>query len=275
MRVEKIINNNIVMVTIDGAEAIITGRGLGFKKKPGDFINETEIEKIFKIENSKISNKLIELLEDTPEENLFITEKIVQYTEKELDKKLDKLIYILLTDHITLAINRAKESIFLPNPMIWEIKNIYRDEFQIGLKALEIIKESTNVELQEDEAAFIALHIVNASLGEEIYSTMNITILTKDILKIIRNNFKIKLNEESLTYIRLVTHLKFFCQRIFRREQIIEDDEGLYEVLSIRYEKSTKVVEKISKYIKKQFDYQCTKQELIYLILHIEKIRKE
>lgn len=273
MRVIKVINNNIIMADINGNEAIVMGRGLGFKRKADEKISAELAEKIFKLDNPKINDKVKELLEDITEEVFFITQDIVDYAEEILDKKLDKLVYVLLTDHISLALNRAKENISLPNPMLWEIKNIYKDEYKIGLKALEMIEKETGMKLEEDEAAFIALHIVNASLGEEIYNTMNITLLTRDILKIIKLHFKIDFDENSLTYIRLVTHLKFFCQRIFRREMFGQSDD-LFDIVSVKYKEAYVCVEKIQKYIKKQFNYECTHQELTYLILHIQRISK-
>ena len=273
MKVLKVINNNIIMADLNGDEAIVMGRGLGFKKKTGDEVLEEFVEKVFKLDNPKINDKVKELLEDISQEVFFITQDIVTYAEKTLDKKLDKLVYVLLTDHISLALNRAKENISLPNPMLWEIKNIYRDEYKVGIKALEIIKKETNIMLEEDEAAFIALHIVNASLGEEIYNTMNITLLTRDILKIIKLHFKLEFDENSLTYIRLVTHLKFFSQRIFKRELFGESDD-LFDIVSVKYKEAYACVAKIKKYIKKQFNYDCTNQELTYLILHIQRVSK-
>lgn len=133
----------------------------------------------------------------------------------------------------------------------------------------------TTILEEGQEAAFIALHIVNASLGEEMYNTMNITILTKNILKIIKNHFLIEFNEDSLDYIRLVTHLKFFSQRLFKREQVVNEDEDLYEILKDKYPKENECVEKIRKFIEREFNYCIIMQEKIYLIMHIKKVTKK
>lgn len=54
--------------------------------------------------------------------------------------------------------------------MLWEIKRFYKQEYSIGTKALEIIKDDFEVSLPKDEAASIALHIVNAELNEDMPS---------------------------------------------------------------------------------------------------------
>lgn len=276
MIIQKIVNNNVV-ITIDNKrlEFVVMGRGIGFKKKTGDLLDNDKVEKVFKLDNPQTKVKLKELLESVEPVYFEITEKIVKDAEKILDKKLSELIYVLLTDHIAFAVEREKQNISLSNPMLWEIKNLYKDEFKIGLWALDLIKEEVGTNLKEDEAAFIALHIVNASLDSDMNNTMNITILTKDILKIIEEYFKVKFNEESLDYIRLVTHLKFFSQRILKREQIDIDEEELYNLFIKKYEKQNKCIDKISKYILRQFNYELTKQEKIYLLLHILRVTKE
>lgn len=272
MIINKILNNNVVTVLINGEEAVVMGRGIGFRKKSGDFIEDRQVEKIFKMQNEKSNEKFKELMLQTPPEYLSITKEIVNIAENELKVELGEFIYILLTDHLYFAVMREKENIRIDNPMALEIKNLYKKEFKIGMKALDIVEKYTGVRLSDDEATFIALHILNAALNEEISNTMNITVLTNKILNIIKKYFAIEFDEDSLDYTRLITHLKFFAQRIFKREQNTDDDVELYEIISKRYSEERKCVDKIEKYIKKQFSYTLTKQEIIYLIMHIRKI---
>lgn len=272
MIINKILNNNVVTVLINGEEAVVMGRGIGFRKKSGDFIEDRQVEKIFKMQNEKSNEKFKELMLQTPPEYLSITKEIVNIAENELKVELGEFIYILLTDHLYFAVMREKENIRIDNPMALEIKNLYKKEFKIGMKALDIVEKYTGVRLSDDEATFIALHVLNAALNEEISNTMNITVLTNKILNIIKKYFAIEFDEDSLDYTRLITHLKFFAQRIFKREQNTDDDVELYEIISKRYSEERKCVDKIEKYIKKQFSYTLTKQEIIYLIMHIRKI---
>lgn len=274
MVINKILNNNVVTVLINGEEAVVMGRGIGFQKKSGDFIEDGQVEKIFKMQNEKSNEKFKELMLQTPPEYLNITKEIVNIAEDELKVELGEFIYILLTDHLYFAVMREKENIRIDNPMALEIKNLYKKEFKIGIKALDIVEQYTGVRLSDDEATFVALHVLNAALNEEISNTMNITVLTNKILNIIKKYFDIEFDEDSLDYTRLITHLKFFAQRIFKREQNTEEDVELYEIISKRYSEERKCVDKIGKYIKKQFSYTLTKQEIIYLIMHIRKISK-
>lgn len=94
-----------------------------------------------------------------------------------------------------------------------------------------MVKNKTGVSLPEDEAGFIALHIVNAELNEEMPNIINITKVMQEILSIVKYHFKIEFSEESLHYYRFVTHLKFFAQRLFNGTHMESQDDFLLETV--------------------------------------------
>ena len=59
--------------------------------------------------------------------------------------------------------------------MRWEIQRYYPDEYAVGLQAAQIIREALSVSFAEDEAAFMALHFVNAETGIEIGQMYEVT----------------------------------------------------------------------------------------------------
>lgn len=212
MKIEKVLNNNVVTV-LDASqnELVIMGRGIAFKKHTGDIIDEDKIEKVFSLDNKEVSQKLMTLLSDIPIEYVECSDEVIRYAETVLGEKLHDSVYISLTDHIHFAIDRHRQGLQLKNALLWEIKRMYRKEFSIGLKALQIIEDRLGVLLPEDECAFIAMHLVNAQLNGEMRETVSITNIVKDISNIVRRSFLIELDEESLSYYRFLTHLKFFC----------------------------------------------------------------
>lgn len=274
MRIDKILNNNVITsINENDEEVIIMGKGIAFNKRCGDIVIKDKIEKVFVLSNPNMNRKFIELISKIPLEYTVLSEKIISYARKELDKTLNENIYISLTDHIYNAIQRQKSGIVVTNGLIWETKRLYKEEYKIGLKALEMISDQFDIRLPEDEATFIALHIVNANLNEEIPILMDITKIIQEILNIVKYNFNIEFDEESLSYYRFITHLKFFAQRLFNNKIIVEDnDNELYEIVKEKYKEAYKCVNKIRKYILKDYNYDLTKEEMLYLIIHIEKL---
>lgn len=48
MNIERIINNNVVSARdLEGREVVIMGKGIGFKRKPGNIVPEDLIERYF------------------------------------------------------------------------------------------------------------------------------------------------------------------------------------------------------------------------------------
>lgn len=105
------------------------------------------------------NDKLEQLLSRIPEVHFTISEKIITYAEQKMGTKLNEHIHIVLTDHLSFAIERTKEGIYITNKLLQEINALYPTEFQIGLWAINHIKEVCEVDMPEDEAAFIALHL--------------------------------------------------------------------------------------------------------------------
>ena len=276
MVIEKILNNNaVVSLSNEQSEIIVMGKGIAFGKKRGELIDDDRIEKVFTLKNGDLTNKLKQLIEEIPIEYMAVSEDIIKFTKLQLGKSLNDTIYISLTDHIHYAVERFKKGLIIKNGLLWEIKNLYKEEFQIGLEALKTIEQAFGVGLPEDEAAFIALHIVNAELNEDIGNIMAMTEIVQEILKIVKYHFLIEFEEESLNYYRFITHLKFFAQRLVNKE-FYEDDrqDDLFQIVKTRYTDSYGCALKIKEFINKKYRYIITQDEMMYLTIHIERVVK-
>ncbi len=276
MIIDKIINNNIVSSFDDkGKEVVVMGRGLGFQCKPGQKIDETRIEKVFRMENDKEQERFRSVLADISMENIQICSEIIAYAKTVIPNKLSKNIYITLMDHINFAIARQKEGLHFTNALRWEIKKFYHPEYTVGLKAVELVKQRTGIDLSEDEAASIALHFVNAELGTEMPNTIDITKLIQNVLKIITYHFQINIIEDSLNYERFLTHLKFFSQRVVTNRYNHGEEEEFYEIIRKQYPDSYECAGKIKAYVEKEYKVPLPEEEMIYLTIHITRILKD
>ena len=273
MRIEKVINNNIVSAFDDtGREIVVMGRGLGFGVRPGQPVNEDKIEKEFRIKSRDTADQLKELLADMPLERAQISADIISYAKSSLNLKLNQSIYVTLTDHINFAIDRFEKGINLQNALLWDIKRFYPREFNLGLYALRLIKERLDVELPEDEAGYIALHFVNAEYGTNIKDAFRFPNQLKDILQITSDELGIVLDERTLHYERFVTHLKFLLQRVYRRELLPNEENELAELMRTKYPKEYACSCKIAEYIEKNADCKLSGEEVMYLAIHIRRV---
>ena len=272
MEISKVLNNNVAVVIENNEEKIVMGRGICFKKKTGDTIEPETIDKVFYLHNQEVLSRFKELVVDIPLEYLEIGEEIMDEARLSLGKALNDNIYISMVDHIYTAVVRAKDDILVKNALLWDIQRFYKEEYQIGKKALEIIEKKTGVLLPNDEAGFIALHIVNGQLDEDVHDMYEITKIMQEIENIVRYHFKIEFNEESAYYYRFITHLKFFAQRLVEHKKQNKQEDDLLEVVQVKYANAYQCVEKIAIYIKNQYNYELYDEEKLYLTIQIHRV---
>lgn len=278
MKIKKILNNNVVVSQNEKKEEIIVlGCGIAFKKKIGDDIVETLIEKIFITPDKNDKKKLTMLLDEIPLEYIQITDKVIKYTESKFNKKVNDIIYISLADHIYRAVEGYVNNGEIFNGLLWDIKRLYPNEFEVGLYALSVIKEVVKIEMPEDEAAFIATHIVNAQLNEKIPTIFNLTKLVNEMINIIKYNLFLEIDENLNTYNRFINHLKFLGQKILK--QSIGDNnsnnDDIFIMVAEKYPREKECVEKIGEFLEKKYNYFLQIDEMLFLIIHIVKIENE
>jgi len=278
MLIKRLINNNIVVVDRDdGKEIIVVGKGIGFKKKPGDYVESSKIEKSYHMIDDETSLRFQELLQSVPMKYVLLSDEMIRYIRQVYDKELSDTLYISIIDHISSALTRYEKGIHLKNPMVWDIKKLYAQEYNIGLELLEIIKVETGIELPTDEAGFLSLHIVNAQLEAGMDTVMDITEIIHNILNIVKYQFKIDFDEDSLNYYRFVTHLKFFAQRLLTKQKTGLESEGNEELIELIKEKYTRAYEvtfNIEDYLNQTFGYIMNEDERLYLTIHIARLVK-
>lgn len=275
MKIKKVVNNNIV-ISDDSSdkEVVVMGRGIGFQKKIGEAIDESMIEKVY-IDSDELSvSKLTQLLSEIPLEHIQVANEIISFAKVSLGQKLSDKIYLTLSDHINYAIERVNEGIPIKNELLWEIKRFYNHHYLIGREALSMIQNKLGVTLPEDEAGFIALHIVNAELDmDKVSQIAEMTEVIQNILNIIKYHFNIELDEYSLNYERLITHLKFFAQRLFTDVSLDKEDDSFIFMLKEKYKEEYECTLKVRDYILKEYGRDLQENELIYLTIHIRRVR--
>lgn len=274
MIIEKIYNNNVVLVkdTTSNKQLILTGCGIGFQKKVGQLADETKIEKKFIAEDESFKNNISKLALEVDENVFKASSAIVEYTESKLKTDLYDYIYVALTDHISFALKRYKENIEIKNELLYEIRRIHKAEFEIGLWALEYINREFDVNLPEDEAAFIAMHIVNANYNENTSESFLMTKIVKEILNIIRYFYSIEFNQNEMNYERFLTHLKFFAKRLIKNENKRNSKNELLEIIKEKYNESYECANKIKIFIEEHYEYVVSEDEMLYLIIHINRV---
>ena len=272
MKILKVFNNNsVAAISDDLGDIILTGSGIGFQKKAGDLVDETKIEKTYLFKDDQ-KKRFEQSIAEVPADYYEIAHKIVSKAVKDLKVDFSGEIFIAISDHLSFAVKRKKENIYLPNIILNETKIIYKEEYKVGLWALDYIENKIGIRLDEDEAGYLALHLVNFSLSNNANNAMKIVTLTKEVLNLIKKTMKVELEEDSIGYTRISTHLKFLAERIFRDDasSVVDTTSDIREMLK-EDARLALCINRIVKLIKERYNYDLSPDEQTYLCIHIKK----
>ncbi len=276
MKIDKILNNNaVICIDDDGKERIAMGRGLAFGQKAGMTVDESRIEKVFVLKSNEVTARFQSLIQDISVDDILLTEKIISHAKTRCKKELDDSIYITLTDHLNGALERVRNNIDVKNPLTSAIKSFYPDEFQLGLDAVEIIKQETGIVFSLDECAFITMHFVTAELGDGTPEFSSILTFVQDISSFIRERLMNEVDETSASWQRMLTHLSFFAQRIMTGKDRPEKEALLYDSVSKAFPNAMVCVEQLAEFVQERYQYTVGDDEKTYLMIHVNRLQME
>lgn len=268
--IERKINNNVVYASDGPNKMIVVGKGLGFNAVRGKEIDKAAVEKIFLPAGNLNISELEAFLSNVSIEDVKLAERITKTGEKELNKEINSVFLIPLIDHINFAVKRYHENLNLVSPIEWEIKKFYPREYKIGRLALNIIQEERGIRLPDSEAAFIALHFVNAQFDKEtLATTIEFTEIINSILQIVKYFLRIEIDEDSFIYNRFLTHLRYYLMRRKTGEFVEVGNQDLFDTILTKFPKELECANKIAEFLFKQYGWETPAEEKMYLTIHI------
>ncbi|HGS8689317.1 TPA: PRD domain-containing protein [Enterococcus faecalis] len=274
MKIKKVLNQNAVLVLDEGQEKVAVGKGVGFNKTKNDVLSRQLVERMFVMEPEGLK-KLQVLLSQIEDKYFLASEEIIQHAETVLGEKLNEHINIGLSDHIAFAAENIQNNIIVRNKLLSEIEILYSEEFAIAQWAVEYLTQTLEIPFSYDEAGYIAIHIHSARSGrtDNSKSIREVTIVS-EIIHLIEQELAIDIHDDknSLSYSRLVNHLRLFIHR-FQQNQYDVLDEEILEVVKKKYAESYEISKKVQVLLMRNFHYQVPNEELGYLSIHIERLR--
>lgn len=272
MYIKRVYNNNVVMVDDAGTERIAVGKGIAFGRKRGDVLDSASFEKVFTLDDPTQLSRLERLIKGIPSEYLLIAEDIVSMLRRESASVIDDNVLIALTDHISMALEREQAGIICDNPLLFEIKRFYGREFELALKAREIIRGHLGIEISEAEVGFIALHIVNATMKQRADHLMLSIKMINGILNTVSETFGLTYDEDSVQYERFLRHLQFFSQRVLDKSIAQSEDTFLFHLGKDQYPDALECTERIGAHIEQEYGCVVSDAEKGYLVYHIANL---
>jgi len=267
-------NNNVILTKDQelNQECVLVGKGIGFGQKAGKFVDvpKEKIEKSFVTFDKTVKQQYFQLIRDLDSTVVGLCEEIIAMAETQLGK-MNHQIHVVLTDHIGFALERIKLGMEINNPFLYEIKSLYSDEYRVAKDAVAMLEENLSVSIPKDEVGFIAMHLHASRQNKKVSETMKYTRLLSEVIEIIQSELKMGFNEEELTYNRLINHLRGVVDRVTNNKSI---ENPLLDNIRKEFKVAYQISKMIRQHMERNYELTVPEQELGYMALHIERIRK-
>lgn len=271
--IQKALNNNVLIATDDRSnEVVLIGRGIGFGKKFGEVIHSEQVEKLFVLNDPEEQAQYKQLLFALDEETLKVIISAVEMIQQRANKPLHEHIHVALTDHLTFAVSRIKQNMVIRNPFLLETKALYPAEYKIAEEVTAMINTQLAIDLPEGEVGFITLHIHSALVNKNVEEVAKYSNLIVDLVHMIEQQLDVKIDKDSIDYMRLIRHLHFTIERVVRGEKVAEPKK-ITLLLKEEYPFYYNLAWKLIKIMQQKLQKDVYEAEAVYLTLHLQRIQ--
>ena len=267
MKVIKCINNNVaICLDAKNREVVAFGKGIGFKKPPYD-ISLSQIERTY----YDVDTVYLSMINDLSSEIIEIADEIIDYARVLLNIPLRSNVVFTLADHLNFSIQRFKKHMNIKLPIVNDVEQLFENEMKVGIHARELIKKKMGIYFPKDEAAYIALHLVNSEEKEKNSGIENDEVI-EQIVKLIEEEYNLEIDRNDFNYSRFVSHMHYLFKRGEDQKLIQTENEKIYQDLIKEYPKTYDVSQKVSDHLEKISKIFLTDEEKLYLMLHINRL---
>lgn len=269
-RIVKVLNNNgVLALTNDNqTEVIILGKGIGFGKRINERFKLTGEAKVYELQAESDRGQPHSLAMNIDPVFIEITSSIIGHVQEEIGE-IDTNVLLPLADHIAYAVKRIQDQGYIHNPMTQDIRVLFPEEFKIAREGWSLVAKTFHLETNDDESGYIALHLHGALNQQQISDILNQTQIIHDCMESIELRMDIHMDQNSLSYNRLVTHMKYMLARMAKGESI---DLNMNTYLEHQYPQTFLFATELCEKIAADTHLSYGMEEIGYLALHIERV---
>ncbi len=272
----KVLNNNVV-IAIDesGRERVLMGRGIGFQLKPTDAIDPAHVEKTFVLDSGDGARDELRLLAEVPYPVLEAVSRAVDGAERALGRALGRGFTIAVLDHMQFVLERLDQGVRIPSTPMPELRVLHPQEFSAAAAMAASISTALDRTLPPEEAVFLTMHLLNATRDEPNGTAALLFRRVQHVVTTVENGLGVRLDTDSLDYSRFVLHVQFLLQRLVSRSMLRSHDTSFFEFAKHSYPASFDIATEVKSYVLAATESELTDEEVLYLIVHIERLKAQ
>ncbi|MCI8744503.1 MAG: PRD domain-containing protein, partial [Lachnospiraceae bacterium] len=220
-RVKKALNHNTIIAInmADNREYLLIGKGIGFGKKVSERMETPKGCTMYSLREHTERGTAMELVKDMDPVFLEIAEQVLKESER-IFGRIDWSILFPMADHIAFAVRRIQNNEQISNPLTSDIRALFHMEYKTAECIRPILRERLDVEIDEHEVGYIALHIHSAIEEENVALSMQIAQTVRECIQMVEEATGQTIDVMSLSYNRLMNHVRYMAARAVKGEKL-------------------------------------------------------
>lgn len=271
-KVAKILNHNAILaIKEDGIqEYLLMGKGIGFGKKISETIEAGDDCRIYSLmdntnEGTDGAKQLIKKIDPMYFE---ISNVILDRAEKEFGR-IDRSIMFPMADHIAFAAQRIKNGEAISNPLTQDIKILFYKEYKIASMVRPLLKNIDNIDVEDDEIGYLALHVHSAICDDKVSNAMIMAGSVRECITLIENDSKKHIDVQTMSYNLLMNHIKYMVARAIGGEDLKFD---MNDYIRQNFPKAFEISKMVCNHLSEQLNCKLHENEIGYLAIHIARV---
>lgn len=272
-RVGKVLNHNsIIGIQSDNnQEYLMLGKGIGFGKKISEQIEKRPGDAVYSLQEVTERGRARQMLKTISPVCLEFANAVLNEAEDEFGR-IDRTILFPMADHLEYAIRRIQRQEQISNPLTDDIRVLFYKEYKVAECVKPLIRDELQVEIDEHEIGYIALHIHSAIDQEKVSQSMQIARSVRECISLVEQETGTSIDITSLAYNRLMNHVRYMVARVMKGEKL---KVNMNDYMEVKYPQAFQTAKKICDEIGKNMKCQFDEIEIGYLAMHIERSVEE
>ena len=200
-KIEKVLNHNAMIVTDPENHQgyLILGKGVGFGKKVNEKTEARVGDAVYSLQESTERGDPKELVNSIEPVYLEIANEVLNEAER-VFQDIDRSVIFPMADHIEFAVKRIQKKEQISNPLTDDIRILFHMEFKAAQSIRAILKKRVNIEIDDDEIGYIALHIHSAIRDEKVSQAMQMARAVRECISMVEQEVGRPIYVMSLSY---------------------------------------------------------------------------
>ena len=272
-RIAKTLNHNSFIGVEEGnnREYLVMGKGIAFGKKTGQRVQPGDDTRIYSLTEMTERGNARTIVQGVSPLSLELASAVLDEAEKEFGK-IDRSIVFPMADHLDFAVRRIQNGEQISNPLTEDIKVLFYSEFKVAETLKTILRERLQIEIDDHEVGYVALHIHSAIGDEKVSVAMQTARAVRECIDMIEKATGKPIDVLSLSYNRLMNHMKYMVARASTGEKLNLD---MNEYMLDQYPQAYKVATDICKNLEGCIGHKLDETETGYLAMHIQRVYKD